>query len=213
MHRRTITQVGPTSRSGVEVLAALWLLGAAAAAFAGEEQPQAAVPPDRKPFWRAPERLPRLRSARSRAEAPRSERRGPYRGRLTGAVMHRAKLTNAKLDHAKLQDANLNKSDMKRASLAGADLTGVLLYGTDLSGANLEGVVMPKAHMAHVRLVHAVLRGADVFLLSTMTDAEMADSDLSHAETLSNRTSTAPTSADATSPRLWPTVRVSSEPA
>ena len=40
---------------------------------------------------------------------------------------------------------------------------------------------MPKAHMAHVRLVHAVLRGADVSL-STMTDAEMADSDLSHAK-------------------------------
>src|SRR6476646_1145575 len=106
MHRRTITQVGPTSRSGVEVLAALWLLGAAAAAFAGEEQPQAAVPPDREAFLAGTRNDCRgcdLREARlKRRDLSGADLTGAD---LTGAVMHRAKLTNAKLDHAKLQDA------------------------------------------------------------------------------------------------------------
>ena len=70
---------------------------------------------------------------------------------------------------------------MKRASLAGADLTGALLYGADLSGANLEGASCRSAYGSMRGLLHAVLRGADVSL-STMADAEMADSvNLSHA--------------------------------
>ena len=49
MHRPTTTRTTPTSRSVIELLAALWLLGAAAAAFARESSP-GGRPPYREAF-------------------------------------------------------------------------------------------------------------------------------------------------------------------
>lgn len=98
---------------------------------------------------------------------------------LTGADLAKSRLRGATLRFATLQDARLNSAD-----LSSADLRHARLDSADFSGANLRGAQLDYADFSGVKLSDADLSGAHLRYAKNLTQAQLAEGDVSEATIL-----------------------------